>query len=204
MLFQSISRILDHNLDQQRNSSKTTICHLKYIQCLPKLFDHLSSRCFSIYISQMKKATKLWYSLSCSPSMVTSLYKFSFSSQFLVAHLLFKKAHKSYNFSSSRIIRPEGKEIFFFTKDFFFPTFQYLVGQSLIRITTFNRFAIQFSNFFVTCLPILCQTRSKISFKSFSFFGCSFFIRRSNSSHMCSMELMSGENNDHLRRSTPF
>ena len=65
-------------------------------------------------------------------------------------------------------------------------------------MTSFNRFGTESTNFFVTSVPIPCQIRSKDCFSSVSFFGFSFFILLSTSSHIC------GENGGHLSSSTSF
>ena len=85
-----------------------------------------------------------------------------------------------------------------------FSTYQYLVGYPFIWMTPFNRFGAESTNFFVTSVPIPYQTRSKDCFSSVSFFGFSFFILLSTSSHICSMGFKSGENGGHLSSLTSF
>ena len=90
------------------------------------------------------------------------------------------------------------KNINFGYKKLSFSTYQYLVGYPFIRMTSFNRFGTESTNFFVISVPIPCQTRSKDCFSSVSFFGFSFFILLSTSSHICSMGFKFGENGGHL------
>ena len=71
-------------------------------------------------------------------------------------------------------------------------------------MTSFNRFGTESTNFSVTSVPIPCQTRSKDCFSSASFFGFSFFILLSTSSHICSMGFKSGESGGHLSSSISF
>ena len=71
-------------------------------------------------------------------------------------------------------------------------------------MTSCKRFRTESINFFVTPLPILYYTFSKVCFNSNSFFGFSFLILLSTSSQICSIEFKSGENDGHFTRSTPF
>ena len=127
----------------------------------------------------------------------------SFNSIDQTVHLLLKKQKTTYNFSSSKIIQQVHKRNFDYKK-LTFSTYQYLVGYPFIRMTSFNRFGTESTNFSVTSVPIPCQTRSKDCFSSASFFGFSFFILLSTSSHICSMGFKSGESGGHLSSSISF
>ena len=121
-----------------------------------------------------------------------------------IVHFLLKQKQTMRSFSRVKVIWPRHKMKVPNAKYFLFHHNSYLVEYPFIRITSFSRFGSESSSFFKTGFLIPFQARVRHSCKSFSFFGCSFFIRRSTSSHRCSMGFMLGEKQGHLSRCIRF